>query len=151
MGKLERGNTQIHYNKDCFFPIKSDHDWVIRSVMKEFSLAHLVTLEDMNSFERCNSPFQLAHNTSPKRMLFRATFEFVPHPKQSKRLQTSHFGSCMPSPPRACPEEAKLGSFGTDRGKDWGSRGCKKCQAFQGVSHTHVSVNLSVNLFADWT
>ena len=62
MGKLERGNTQIHYNKDCFFPIKND------------SLSHLVTLEDMNSFERCDSPFQLAHNTSPKRILFRATF-----------------------------------------------------------------------------
>ena len=137
MGKLERGNTPIHYNKDCFFPIKND------------SLSHLVTLEDMNLFERCDSPFQLAHNTSPKRILFRATFGFVPPPKQSKRLQTSHFGSCMPSPPRACPEEAKLGSFSTDRGKDWGSRGCKKCQAFQGVSHTHVSVNLSVNLFAD--
>ena len=75
MGKLERGNTQIHYNKDCFFLfIKNDHDSVIESVMKEFSLSHLVTLEDMNSFERCDSPFQLAHNTSPKRILFRATF-----------------------------------------------------------------------------
>ena len=134
-------NGEIHQyttTRIVFFPIKND------------SLSHLtLTLEDMNSFERCDSPFQLAHNTSPKRILFRATFGFVPPPKQSKRLQTSHFGSCMPSPPRACPEEAKLGSFSTDRGKDWGSRGCKKCQAFQGVSHTHVSVNLSVNLFAD--
>ena len=34
--------------------------------MKEFSLSHLVTLEDMNSFERCRSPRQLPHNTSPK-------------------------------------------------------------------------------------
>ena len=58
MGKLERGNTQIHYNKDCFFPIKND------------SLSHLVTMEDMNSFERCDSPFQLAHNTSAKRIYF---------------------------------------------------------------------------------
>ena len=38
-----------------------------------------------------------------------------------------------PRPACACPEEAKLGTFDTDRGKDWGA------VAKKSISHTHMS------------
>ena len=61
-----------------------------------------------------------------------------PPKRQAQRLQTSYFGAvACPPPACACPEEAKLGTFGTDRGKDWGG-GVAKSISWQ-VSHTHMS------------
>ena len=55
-----------------------------------------------------------------------------------------------PQPACACPEEAKLGTFGTDRGKDWGGEGCKKCQVFRGKYLTHMSRPPKTFLLTDY-
>ena len=48
-------------------------------------------------------------------------------------------GGCMLAQPAcACPEEAKLGTFGTDRGKDWGGWELQKMPSISWVSHTYM-------------
>ena len=43
-------------------------------------------------------------------------------------------------PAGACPEEPKLGTFSTDRGKDWGEgRVAKNAKYFMGISHIYTS------------
>ena len=48
-------------------------------------------------------------------------------------------------PAGACPEEAKLGTLGTDRGKDWGEeRVAKNAKYFMGIAHIYVSATIDV-------
>ena len=51
-------------------------------------------------------------------------------------------------PAGACPEEPKLGTFGTDRGKDWGEGGLQKFQVFHGYL-THIYVSATIVVLAD--
>ena len=151
MGKLERGNTPTHYNKDCFFPSKmSMAEWLSQYWKSSLCLTWWlwkiwIHLKDA-----------IVHfswlTTHPQKESYFVQLLVSSHLQNSlkdcRRLTLEV--ACPRLPVRVLKRQNWAVSAPTVE-KIGGAGGAKNAKHFKGVSHTHVSVNLSVNLLADWT